>query len=192
MRLQSKLSTRSIIAILAASLALTVPTVASAHFFFNWWLRPSSSPIEDVSFETVTASRSRLYDVFFLNHVFEDFVKTSLLDQTLTASVASEQLTISTFTLTDGNGTSAVVTVPTLDLTTDLFGSSFRSNVTIDVTTPSDSYSATGRIFGRITEVSGEYKLRASIGGLSLEDLGSGSVVYHLLRTSLSGTTSVP
>lgn len=192
MRLHRILTTRSIIALLAASLALAVPTAASAHFFFGWWFRPVSSPIEDVSFDTVTASNGRLYDVYFLNHRFEDLDKFSLDDQTLSASVASEQLTINSFTLTDGNGTSAVITVPTVDLTTDLFGSSFRSTVTIDVTTPSETYSLTGRIFGRISEVSDEYQLRASIGGLTMEDLGSGSVVYHLLRTGLSGTTSVP
>lgn len=193
MSLQKKLTTKSIVAILATCFALAVPTAASAHFFFWWWRRPPAAPVQDVTFLDATTVSSRIFDVYFLNDQFDDFESFHLVDQALTAQVTTGSITIGSFSLTDGNGTTANCSSSTANLTTDVFGSSFRADVTIDVVPlTGSSYSIAGHIHGRISEKNGVYTLRASIGGISPEDLGAGSVVYHLVRIYLTGTGAVP
>lgn len=192
MSLPGLFSVRARIILIAMCFALALPTAASARFFFWWWLRPPAPPVQDVTFLDVTSTNSKLADVYFLNNQFDDFELYRLQTQTLTAQVTSQQITIAPFSLTDGAGTTADVTVSAANLVTDVFGSSFRADATIDVVTPTSSFTINGQLFGRVSEKSDNYNLRASIGGVSPEDLGGGSIVYHLARVYLSGSAAVP
>lgn len=182
-------------AVLALAVGIIMPSLAVAHGFQRWWLRPPVEAVADVTFDPVDVKHASLSSFSVANRRLQSRTYTRLDDATTTATVDGGELTIAEITVTDPDtDTTVVVTLDPTTLFLNLFGSSFRATGTAEVTVGAGTpvvipVQACGQI-----NTSGDgtqYQLRAGLQGVKSTTTTAGYDVT-LLALSLSGKVAVP
>jgi hypothetical protein len=170
--------------------ALAVPSLATAHFGFQWWQRWTPlGPVQDASFASAVVEDAKLTTIT-IDGATRTRTKVYFTGVTLTdpvvVSASAQTIDIPQISLTDSTAThTLVVDPPAATLVQTFRGWFFVASTTATV----DGTSMPVTLIGRIESRGGNYVLRSEIFGADSSTVGT-ATVYRVVRLEVEGSTT--